>query len=445
MSLLVWGLIATGVISVAIGLSYRRSRATQPDVVARIAKGNDSSPAALVSRSRAALAHGHALTAVELARKARDRNDDFVNALAGISGRTPLRPCVYHPAIYEVMLTAIEHSLADGSLKTQEAGMIALREWQWCDNDLSKVFTHGDHRFWGLFLSDYLRLCALALAPPPVEGSTDLTAEVVEVILAYADESASAGHLTEAGITAYLSVQLMAGRTVAKQAASAQQIPDSYDRFPSGLLIQQADIERWLEADRIASAPSTEPMPDYVTPRTRYHRPSSTSLVELYDLALRQVVVAQSNPDAWWAALDLAIYRWELLDHYDGEATAWVRDIAYDTWAAKGSAPYPKSALWSWDHFVDLFQYCYDRHCALVRTIEPGRPLDLRDAQGYENWFADFLYRCIGESGDARRLHAFEINLYATLTRSQRGNLTPVQIARLGALQRKFGSNDPVS
>jgi hypothetical protein len=163
----------------------------------------------------------------------------------------------------------------------------------------------------------------------------------------------------------------------------------------------------------------------------------------LRELSLRQVVAAQTNPDAWWAAVDLALYRWEMLDRYDGEAIEWVRNIAYDTWAVKNRDSHLTGPLWSWDHFVDLFQYCCDRLQVLIRTIDPGRPLDLRDAQGNENCFADFLYRCLRESGDARRLHAFEMDLYMTLCRSQRGNLTAAQVSRLAELQRKYGPCRP--
>jgi hypothetical protein len=435
-------LIVVGCVTLPLVLIYLRRRPRRSDPLSQIALGHDTSPATLVWRSRAALAADEPSLALELACRARDRNDDFVNALPPMAGKVPLRPVVYHPAIYEVMLAALERCRTDDLLSSGPVGGVALQEWRCADNDLPKVFTSGDNTFWGLFLSDYLHLCALAIAAPSAHGVTDLTDGLVAAVLGYADRSA--GQLTEAGVRAYESLQRAAGRTTISTPAATLRRPDSYGRFPSGKLIDQAEIERWLAADRLGSLPKQGvAMPEYSTGRPRYPRPTTTNLAELHNLSLRQVVAAQSNPDAWWIALDIAIYRWELLGSYDDEAISWVRTIAYDTFAAKEGDAETEGPLWSWENFVDLFQYCYDRLRALIPTIDPGRPLDLRDAQGHENLFADFLYRCLARSGDVRRLNAFEFKLYTTLCQSQRGNLTAAQIALLRVLEQKYGPCRP--
>jgi hypothetical protein len=376
---------------------------------------------------------------VELAVRARDRNDDFVNALPS-AGRAPLRPVVYHPAISGVLLRALDRARTAGLMSAGQVGDVAVREWRHMDRDLPAVFQHGDNAFWGLFLSDYLSLALRSLVAPE-QVRPELSEAELTHILDSVDRFARL--LTDAGHDAYVSLSRRLGRPAASPETTPLREPDSFDRFPCGSLIEQAEIERWLAVGR--RAPRTDDgrvMPEYRTARPRYRRPRTTDPVELYDLSLRQVGVAQSDPDGWWAALDIALYRWELTDRYDAEAVTWVRQIAYDTFKVKenGTATGP---LWAWAYLVDVFEYCRDRLIALLPTIDPNRPVELRDAQGHENWFATFLYRSLQASGDTRRLNAFEYDLYTTLHRSHRGNLTPDQIQQLRMLEHKYGPSRP--
>jgi hypothetical protein len=441
--------ILVGAIVVLIGLLTIKARRTPsaPDPVrgsievARTIGTRDrkQSPAVLVDRARAGLAAGSPMEALNAARRARDRNDDFVNALPSMTGKVPLRPMVYHPAIYEVMLEAFARCRADGSLSRAEAAGMALGEWQAADNDFNKVFNSGDNAFWWLFLSDYLQLCALAYTSSPSHGPAGLTEGVVRAVLSSADQVPS-GSLTMPGTLAYRALQRAVGREVPATTSEGRQRPRDYRRFPCGSLIDQVEIDGWLVADRLAEPAGPPPnLPEYVTSRRRHPRPATRSLQELHELSLGQVVKAQSDPDAWWAAVDIALFRWELLPSYDDEAITWVRNIAYDTWAATRNGTAGDDPLWAWNNFVDLFSYCYERVLALKPTIDVARPLDLISAQGHENFFADFLYRTLSDAGDVRRMHAFEYRLYTTLADNHHGGLTAAQAARLRAWEEKFG------
>jgi hypothetical protein len=442
--LIIIGVLAI-VIFIAVIRPWRRSAPVDPVKSAMaITRGlaerdGKQSPAVLVHQARAALAAGRPMVALDAARWARDRNDDFVNSLPPMTGRVPLRPMVYHPAIYETMLDALNRCRTDRFLNADQAGKVALSEWQASDNDLHKVHSSGDDTFWRLYLSDYLQLCALAYASLPATGAPNLTRNVVLAVLQYADE-VPAGGFTMPGVLAYQSLQRAVGREGTPATPPARERPRDYDRLPCGSLIDQAEIDRWASTDRVSYQPgSAVTVPEYSTSRIRFPRPATTNMEELYKLSLRQIGVAQSVPDAWWAAVDIAIYRWELLPSYDEQSTNWVESVVTDTWAVMQSATPTDGPLWTWENLADLFEYCYERVVALIPTIDRARPLDLIHAQGHENLFASFLDRTFREAGDAQRRYAFENRLYTTLCRNHHLGLNAGMIARLRMLEQKFG------
>jgi hypothetical protein len=442
--LIVFGALAVAIF-IAVIRRHRRSASTDPvkgamGMTRGIAeRDGKQSPAVLVHHARAALVAGRPKVALDAARRARDRSDDFVNALPLMTGKVPLRPMVYHPAIYETMLVALNRCRADRLLNAGQAGEVALSEWQASDNDLHKVHSSGDDTFWRLYLSDYLQLCALAYESLPATGAPNLTRNVVLAVLQYAD-GAPAGGFTMPGVLAYQSLQRAVGREVPPGTPPARERPRDYDRFPCGALIDQAEIDRWSSSDRVSNQPeSAVNMPEYSTSRPRFPRPATTNMEALYSLSLRQIGVAQSVPDAWWAAVDIAIYRWELLSSYDEQATNWVESIVTDIWTVMERATPADGPPWTWGNVADLFQYCYERVVALIPTIDRARPLDLIHAQGHENVFAYFLDRTFREAGDVQRRHAFENRLYITLCRNHRLGLSAGMMARLRMLELRFG------
>jgi hypothetical protein len=399
----------------------RRPQRTSEDPATRIAYGGGvGSPAALTDGARDALAAGDVDAALHLAAAARDRNDDIVNGLPAMTGRRPLRPLVYHPDIYDVINAALEERAARG----ESLAGVALAEWEHLDNDLPKAHQVGDNVFWGLFVSDYVRLCALAYP-------TGVSDALLSTVLAYASEVPE-GCLTASGVHACQKLQRAAGRPVTAM-IPAWRRPNDHSRLPCGRLIDQAEIDRWLAAGLSGgtAAGDGQRLPPYVTERRRYQRPASTNPQDLYASSLRKVGAAQTQPDAWWDAIDIALYRWDLVPTYDEEVVRWAQQIAYDVWATKTSDAPPSGPAWSWTNLADLFQHLQHRLEQGVSTIGPGSATDLRDAQGHRNFFAYFHYRALVACGDVRRINAFKPELHAILRQSHRGNLTATQLALL--------------
>lgn len=402
-------------------------------------RDEDTSPAALVARAESALADDP-VAALRLAQRARDRNDDFVNALPGMWSKVPLREVVYHPKLYDVLVSALDRCATGCHLSLPQVVNAALREWRCMDDDWPKAFACGDPRFWGLFLSDCMHLYATAFASgvrPSQAGEHDGDRGIVMHILEHARLLPS-GHLTRRGVQARAQLCALIG---ASAPATDRFLipPETFTHLPCGNLITQEDIRRWMSRDR---EPTGEPevavadLPTYVTERPRYPRPATTDLTQLRRMAMFEGVgKAVSNVDAWWTAVDLAVYRWEVLHRFDVDTCNLVRQLSYDTYAAKIHGEAPDSALWAWQHFIDLFHYCYERTTALMPTVSRDRPNDRREAQGARNWFASTLLQVLCAAGDTTGANAFAPEVHAILSASHPQNLTAFQAGLLRALE----------
>ncbi len=417
------------------------------DIAASIAwGGGTAAPAALVAAARDALDRGDRERALEFVRRARDRNDDFANAVPGMTGRKSLREAIYHPTLHAVLIDALQQCAATGVIKGQQIANVALEEWRWIGRDFPKLYGSGDEAYWHLFLSDYLCLYAMAFAsgfsPSDAEGH-EVDGGIAKAMADYA-ASVQAGSLTELGEQAKARIFALVGWPPPPRSLSFVARPTRASDMPCGSLITQVEIADWLEHDR--DEPSIDvaegTLPVYEPSRRRAPLPPGADLETLRELSLDQVGRAQSHPDAWWAAVDFGLYRWEMVRHYDEETTQWVRNLVHDLYATKARGDAPDTPLWDWQNLIDLFRYCLSRVEALLSAIDPARPHDRRSAQGDRNCFAWSAYECMRADGQTAAWNSFEPQLYAVLNESHPHELTPAQAGMLPALRRKYGSRD---
>jgi hypothetical protein len=418
-------------------------------VASRIAwSDGKAAPAALVAAAESALARDDPVSALRLAQRARDRNDDFVSALPGMTGRVPLREVVYHPKLYDVIVTAIDHCASERLLPPSEVAAVAREEWKCLDNDWPRSFAEGDQGFWGHFLSDCMYLYATAF-PSSIEssamGNGKPDREVVTYILEHV-RLLPEGRLTRRGIQARGRLCTSIGMAAPPSTDRFQALPTTFDHLPCRDLITQEEIRTWLTQDREPTGGpggATADLPTYVTSRPRYPRPPTTDLVELKNMALWDgVSQTVTRVDAWWIAMDLALYRWEMLQRFDKDTTEWARQIAYDLYAAKRRGDAPDSPLWAWTNLIDLFRYCYERTVALVPTVSVDRPNDQREAQGARNFFAWALLEVLGAAGDTTGWNAFAPEVHAILCASHPQTRTASQTGLLRALESRYGPCD---
>jgi hypothetical protein len=405
------------------------------------------SPAVLVAAADAAFRRGDYGRALELVQRARDRNDDFAHTLPAMTGRKPLREAIYHPALYAVLTDVLDGCAQSGSLSAQQVADIAFEEVHWMDRDYPGLYRSGNETYWHLFLSDYLYLYALALACEVQPGQADASHVSGSIAGIIAEQAAALqpGSLTKRGVWGKARLFAMVGRAAPAAPADWLARPALADKMPCGSLITQDEIADWLEHDRdepSESDLSESDLPRYEPSRRRAPRPAGASLALLRDLSVQQVGRALSKPDAWWDAVDLGLYRWEMVRHFDEETTSWVRQLAYDLYALKERGDAPDTPLWDWQNLTDLFQYCLARVEALTSAVDPRRPDDRSAAQGARNYFAWSAYECMRAGGQSAAWNAFEPQLYAILNESHPQELTAVQASMLPALRQKYGSRD---
>lgn len=418
------------------------------DIAASIARGSgNQSPDALVAAARDALDRGDSQRALELAQRARDRNDDFAYALPSMTGRKPLREAIYHPTLYGMLIDTLRQCSTSGAMDAQQAADVAHTEYRWMNRDYPRLYGSGNEAYWHLFLSDYLYLYALAFASgvnPSRAEEHELDGEIVRILAGRADAVAP-GSLTKLGEQAKARIFNQAGRPPPLAPATYLIRPESADEMPCGRLITQEEITEWLTHDRDQPGAGDLPLsalPAYHPNRNRAARPEGATLTDLRALSQEQVGHAQVVPDAWWKAADFGLYRWEMLHHFDQETTDWVSDLAYGLYAAKERGDAPDSPLWDWRNLVDLFQYCLDRLETLLPTIDPGDADARRAAYGTRNYFAWSLYECMRAASQTSAWNAFEPQLYAILNESHPQELTAAQTSTLRRLRQKYSSLD---
>lgn len=428
----------------------RRKESVEPeflssDLAAEIAWGEGkTSPLKLVELAEWALQEEEYDTALKLAQKARDRNHDFASALPGMTGRVPLREMVYHPRLYHVLLIALDRCL-DHELMAPEAGAgVAFEEYRWMDGDWPKVFACGDQTLWGLFLSHLVSFFVSAYGYRDIVGALDkhpVSPGVAKIICDHA-LALETMYITSWGADARRELCYQLGIEEAESVGTLE-LPTTYGHLACTDLIDQDDIRAWLTDDRDQQSGrdvAPEALPTYQTARSCHQRPQTTDLERLRSLSLQLGVgKTGTNPDAWWTAMDLALYRWEVLRRFDEDTCDWVHNVAYDVYATMDRGEGRDSSLWSWQHVVDLYRYCYERVTALMPTISTDRPNDQRNAQGHQNFFAWGLLESLAATGDRPGWHAFAPQVHALLCAAHPQTLTAAQISLRQALEQEYG------
>jgi hypothetical protein len=106
--------------------------------------------AALVATAGKALGHGAGERALELVRRARDRNDDFSNALPGMTGLRAVGAAIYHSTLYGVLIGALEQCRGTGALDLQRIVNVAAEELRWINGDFPTLYGSDNENYWHL-------------------------------------------------------------------------------------------------------------------------------------------------------------------------------------------------------------------------------------------------------------------------------------------------------
>jgi hypothetical protein len=348
-------------------------------------------------------------------------------------GRHSLRPVVYHPVLHGLLIRALLACEQDSPSLLPSLGAAAETEYQRLDLEWSRMYYFGERIFWGLFLSDYLQLILFVVRSGV--GDRDFARLIVDHVASHPTDL-----LTSEGATAYRELSEWAARLRPASPSTILGRPSLTGHLPCGDLIDQDEILAWLRTPLVQRDESARSdLPQYATSRERYPRPATRDPVELQEMAISLGVAPGSSGkiDAWWVAVDLAVYRWELYDYYEESSADFLNSIAYEAYAGYCRCDNPEPIVWR--HLADLFAYCFERLTALVARVARDELEERRRAEGELNFYAWARLQVLHRGNDVVGWYAFAPTVYKVLSESLPGNLTGAQRAALEFLAREYG------
>ena len=364
----------------------------------RIAVGQGrSAPSDLFQLAMAESTAGRLGTALEILCKVTDRNHDFASALPGMTGRTPLRLVVYNPLVSGLMVEVVDRISGSGNY-SGAAGQVD-RGLHVLDNEWSQMFSISTPAYWGLFLSDAAALREMQFRHLPGGKLDDAqiynprflvehAARIDTRDLTVRGQSAIRYHAERAAISCPSLAPPRGMPTLAEISG-----------LPCGALITQDEIRGWIKPIRHGASEATG-QTWRPTKRTPVPRPRGLTAEALHQRAIWEGVShTHSDPNGWWVAIDLAIYRWELSPTFVSSQFQLVRDVAYDLYAARERRETPRTPEWSWDTVLEMFEFVEAKLKEQFDSSANLAPLEFREIFSNILWFSTFRLDCLEHAG----------------------------------------------